>query len=153
MCWITSISKWYHWCYTPAFNFNPFSPELAGFINLGCDFTAALTASATVTTATNENEIKMKNECGQDGPHSHTQPQTQQHHPTAPVIDSNAKIGPTGSGLGEINNIGCVFGGIVCENKFYDHVNDIFDDYSNENLYETILHHLVCYFEYFCIFV
>ena len=75
--------------------------------------------------------------------------EAQQHHPTVPVIDSNDKIVPTGGGLREINNIWCVFGGIVCENKFYYHCKWYIWGLFNENLYETILHHLVCDFEYF----
>ena len=91
----------------------------------------------------------MKYEGEQDGQHSHTQTQTQTTHPTAPVIDSNDKISPTGVGLREFNNVGCVFGGILCENEFYYcyyHENDIFDDYFNENFMIIIFHHLVCYF-------
>ena len=44
--------------HTPAFNFDQLGLGLAEFIHLGCDFNAASTASATVTTIQNENEIK-----------------------------------------------------------------------------------------------
>ena len=52
-------------------------------------------------------------------------------------IDSSDKTGPTGVGFREIHNIECVFGGILCENKFYYYVSDIFDDYFNENFYDN----------------
>ena len=55
--------------------------------------------------------------------------QTQTIHSTAPAIDSNDKIGQTGVGLHEFNNIACVFGGVPCENEFYYDVNNIFDDW------------------------
>ena len=135
--------------HTPGFNFDPFGSGLAEFIYLWYDFNAAPTASATATTTQNENEIKMKYE---GEPHSHTQTQTQTTHPTAPVIDSNDKISPTGVGLREFNNVGCVFGGILFENGFYYHENDIFDDYFNENFMIIIFHHLVCYFWPVCLF-
>ena len=72
-------------------------------------------------------KMKIKYEGGQDG----QQTRTQATHPTTPVIDSNDKIGPTGVRLCEINSVGCIFGGFLCENKFYYHPNDAFDHYFN----------------------
>ena len=120
--------------HTPAFQFSPFGLGLAEFINLGCDFNAALTTSAPVTTGTNKNENKMKYECRQEGPHSHTQ--TQQPHLTAPAIDSSDKIDLTAAALQEISNVECAMG-IWCENQVYCRVNDIFDDYFSENFYDN----------------
>ena len=92
--------------HTPAFDFDQFGFRLAEFINLGLDLNAALTASATVTTIHNENKVKTKYEGGQDW-HKHK-------HKTNPLykFDINDTIGPTGVGSREINNAGCVFGGI-----------------------------------------
>ena len=134
--------------HTPAFHFDESGVGLAEFINLECDFNAALTASATVTTETNEKENRMKYACRQGRAHSHTQTQAQ-HHPTAPVIDSNDKIDPTGIGLREIMYVGCVFGGILCESKFYYHVNDIFDDYFDENVYDNFFPSRGMFFDIF----
>ena len=50
-----------------AFNFTQAGLGSAEFINLGCGFNAASTASATVTTIQNENKIKTKYEEGEDG--------------------------------------------------------------------------------------
>ena len=91
--------------HAPAFKFSQFGLGLAEFISLGCDFNAALTASTTSTARTNENEIRMKYECRQVGPHSHTQTKAQQHHLTTPVIDSNDKSDPRVVALREINNV------------------------------------------------
>ena len=89
--------------HAPAINLNLFGLGLAEFINLECDFNAASTASETVTTIQNENEIKMKFVDGQDG--SQTPSQT---YPTTPVIDSDDKIDPTIIRLLEINTVRCV---------------------------------------------
>ena len=55
---------------------------------------------------------------------------------TGPVIDRNDKMCPTGVGFCFFN-IGCIFGGVLCENEFYYYVNDIFDDYFDENFYDN----------------
>ena len=157
--WINPIwirKKWFDWWYdfdcaelpastngtigvthTPAFNLCPFGLGLAEFINLGRDFNAALTASTTSTTGTNENKITMKYECRQDGPHSHTHTQTQAQHLTTPVIDSNDKIDATAVASREINNAESVFGGILWEYQIYHHVNEVFDDDFSENFYDN----------------
>ena len=42
--------------------------------------------------------------------------------------NNNDKIGLIGVGLAKFNNVACVFGSVLCENKFYYDVNNIFDD-------------------------
>ena len=79
------------------FEFNGTRTGLREFGDLEYDFNAVLSATRTVTTVPNENEIRMKNKSGPHGPH--TYPQTQQQHATAPVIDSDDNFCPTGIGL------------------------------------------------------
>ena len=85
--------------YTPpaVFEFIETRTVLFEFGDLEYDFNAVLSATTTVTTVPNENEIRMKNKSGPHGPH--TYPQTQQQHATAPVIDSDDNFCPTGIGL------------------------------------------------------
>lgn len=57
------------------------------------------------------------------------------------AIDSNGlffqKSGASDFRIRDFDIIGCIFGSILCENEFYYYVNNIFDDYLNENFYDN----------------
>ena len=131
-----------------SFNFGLRGVGLGEFNNLGCNSSDVLTESAIVTIITNENENEMIfNRCSYWGQYTQTQAQT--IYSTAPAIDSNDKICSTGAGLGKFNNVACVFGGASCENDFYYDVNNIFDDYYDNDI---INGYLVCLFLLFLFF-
>ena len=88
-----------------------------------CNLSAVLTASTIETIITNENENENAMIFNGDRLWN---TQTQTIHQQ---LNSNDKIGLTGVGLREFNNIACVFGSVLCETEFYYDVNNKFDDY------------------------
>ena len=126
------------------FNFNLRGVGLGEFNNSRCNSSAVLTVSTMATIITNENKNEMIfNTSSYWGQYTQAQTQTQTIYPTAPAIDNNDKIGLTGARLAKFNNVACVFGGVSCENDFYYDVNNIFDDYYDNDIIDG---YLVCLF-------
>ena len=97
------------------FNFGVRGVGLAECNNLGCSSSAVLMAFTIATIITNENENEMIFASGQL-----CDTQTQ----TSDQLNSNDKIGPAGVGLGEFDNVPCIFGGCLCQHNIFDHFYD-----------------------------
>ena len=131
------------------FNFGVRGVGLVEFNNLGCNSSAVITALTIATIITNENKNEMLfNRC----PYwrQYTQTQTETIYSTAPAIDSNDKIDSTGAGLSEFNIVACVFGGVSYENELYYDVNNIFDDYCENDIINGSPGMFIFTFSFFC---